>query len=157
MSRENVYLLLKSIESYLSEHLDKWVKATEEYMEILQNYDLVGQADLSGLDDSKLVNLHSDLIALRLKYKLDIATKLRDQIKKQGVSNGVRHILETLTTREREVLTLIAKGMKNAEIAEELFISVRTVESHRRNLLGKIGAKNTAGLVLFAVNSGLTK
>lgn len=60
-----------------------------------------------------------------------------------------------LTEREKEVLGLIAQEFSNAEIAEKLFISVRTVDTHRRNLLEKLQVKNTAGLVKYAVEKGL--
>jgi len=60
-----------------------------------------------------------------------------------------------LTAREKEVLELILKEFSNQEIADKLFISSRTVEVHKRNLLEKTGAKNTAGLVLYAVNNNL--
>ncbi len=60
-----------------------------------------------------------------------------------------------LTDREVEVLKLIADEHSNPEIAEKLFISIRTVDTHRRNLLEKIGAKNTAGLVKYAIQKGL--
>ena len=56
-----------------------------------------------------------------------------------------------LTAREKEVLALICKEQGSAEIAEKLFISIRTVEGHRNNLLLKTNSHNTAGLVLFAV------
>jgi DNA-binding NarL/FixJ family response regulator len=57
-----------------------------------------------------------------------------------------------LTNREIEILKLIALEMTNQEIADKLFISPRTVHSHRRNLMQKIGVKNTAGLVRYAIN-----
>lgn len=56
---------------------------------------------------------------------------------------------------EIEVLRLIAQEHSNIEIAEKLFISVRTVDTHRRNLLEKLQVKNTAGLVKFAIEKGL--
>jgi DNA-binding NarL/FixJ family response regulator len=56
-----------------------------------------------------------------------------------------------LSKREREILELICREQSNTEIAEQLFLSVRTVEGHRNNLLQKTGCRNTAGLVLFAV------
>lgn len=56
-----------------------------------------------------------------------------------------------LTQREKEVLRCICMEMTNTEIAEKLFISNRTVDGHRNNLLLKTGCRNTAGLVLFAV------
>lgn len=60
-----------------------------------------------------------------------------------------------ISPREIEVLKLIAQEYSNSEIAEKLFISIRTVDTHRRNLLEKLGAKNTAGLVKFAIQKGL--
>lgn len=55
-----------------------------------------------------------------------------------------------LTRREKEVLELIVDGMTNNEIAEKLFVSVTTISSHRKNLLTKLAAKNTAALVRIA-------
>lgn len=60
-----------------------------------------------------------------------------------------------LTNRESEILTLICKQNGNAEIAEKLFLSIRTVEGHRNNLLVKTDSRNTAGLVLFAIKHEL--
>jgi len=60
-----------------------------------------------------------------------------------------------LTDREKEVLRLIVREYSNSEIAEELFISPRTVEAHKRNLLEKTGSKNIAGLVLYAINNDI--
>ena len=57
-----------------------------------------------------------------------------------------------LTEREKEVLRLIIKEYTNQEIADALFISPRTVDAHKRNLLEKTGSKNVAGLVLFAID-----
>lgn len=62
---------------------------------------------------------------------------------------------EDLTTREKEVLTLISKELTNNMIADKLNISSRTVDSHRRNLLQKLGVKNTAGLVRLAIQNNL--
>lgn len=59
-----------------------------------------------------------------------------------------------LTRREKEVLELIADGMTNGEIAQKLFISVTTVDTHRKNLLAKLEAKNTAALIKIAVSRG---
>ena len=62
---------------------------------------------------------------------------------------------EQLTRREREILQLIAEEYTNPEIAEKLFISPRTVDTHRRNLILKLNAKNTAGLVRYAIKHAL--
>jgi DNA-binding NarL/FixJ family response regulator len=60
-----------------------------------------------------------------------------------------------LTRREKEVLHLIAEGLTNQEIADRLFVSVSTVDTHRKNLLQKLSAKNTAALVKIAMDRQL--
>ncbi|MBG0860813.1 MAG: response regulator transcription factor [Bacteroidales bacterium] len=60
-----------------------------------------------------------------------------------------------LSKREKEILFKICEGMSNQEIADTLFISKRTVDKHRANLLGKTNSKNTASLILFAIRNKL--
>jgi DNA-binding NarL/FixJ family response regulator len=60
-----------------------------------------------------------------------------------------------LTRREKEILTLISEGYTNPQIAEKLFLSVNTVDTHRKNLLAKFNVSNTATLIKMAVQSGL--
>lgn len=67
---------------------------------------------------------------------------------------GPQPELPLLTSREKEVLTLIADGLTNNEIAEKLFISPLTVDSHRKNLLAKFGVKNTAAMVKYGMEAG---
>ncbi|MCP5108471.1 MAG: response regulator transcription factor [bacterium] len=62
---------------------------------------------------------------------------------------------DPLTSREREVLKLVAEGKTNKEIAELLFISVRTVENHRANMMNKLKLKKTADLIRYAIQTGL--
>ena len=62
---------------------------------------------------------------------------------------------ESLTTREREVLQMVAEGRTSAEIAERLFISPRTAEGHRANVLRKLGLQNHTELVRFALKRGI--
>ncbi len=64
---------------------------------------------------------------------------------------------EKLTPRELEIIKLIAEEKSNKEIADSLFISIRTVDTHRRNLLEKLQVKNTAGLVRYALQHGIAK
>lgn len=63
--------------------------------------------------------------------------------------------LHSLTQRERTVMQLAAEGHSNAEIAEKLFISPRTAETHRTNLLHKLGLQTQTDLVRFAIRKGL--
>ena len=58
-----------------------------------------------------------------------------------------------LSKREKEVLGLIAEGYTNAKIAELLFLSSHTVTTHRKNIMHKLGVRNTAGIVMYAVKS----
>jgi len=60
-----------------------------------------------------------------------------------------------ITRREKEVLQLIAEGLTNTEIAQKLFISIPTVNTHRKSLLEKFDAKNTATLIGKAIRAGL--
>lgn len=75
------------------------------------------------------------------------------------VASTLRHMDDTLipliTRREKEVLELIADGMTNNEIAARLFISVSTVDTHRKNLLAKFESKNIASLIKAAVQMQL--
>lgn len=58
---------------------------------------------------------------------------------------------QELTKRENEILTLICEENTNKEIADKLYLSARTVEGHRQNILEKTGCKNTVGLVIYAI------
>jgi two-component system response regulator NreC len=62
---------------------------------------------------------------------------------------------ELLTGREREVLQLIAEGMSNQHIADELFISVKTVEAHKAHIMNKLHARNRTDLIRYAIKRGL--
>lgn len=66
-------------------------------------------------------------------------------------------VSDQLSPRELEVLGLICQEFTNAEIAEKLFLSPRTVDGHRNRMLHKTGARNTAGLVLYAVKKSLVE
>ena len=75
-----------------------------------------------------------------------------------GISNSEQKELKnqpTLTRREKEILTLISEGFTNPQIAEKLFISLYTVETHRKNLLSKFSTNNTASLIKIAATNGL--
>lgn len=61
-----------------------------------------------------------------------------------------------LSGREIEVITLIAEGFTNVEISEQLFLSIHTVNTHRKNIMNKLGVKNTAGIVMYAVKEKYT-
>lgn len=76
-------------------------------------------------------------------------------VQKITPSNKGKQVEVNLTKREKEILKHIASGSSNQEIAEKLFISQRTVESHRANLLEKTNSKNSINLVIFAIRNNL--
>jgi DNA-binding NarL/FixJ family response regulator len=66
-----------------------------------------------------------------------------------------RKVADILSKREIEILTLICREFSNIEIAEKLFLSVSTIETHRKNIIAKLGVNNTVGLVRFALKNKL--
>ena len=77
-----------------------------------------------------------------------------------SISNRMRSTdrsSEELSAREIEILLCICRGLSNQEIAEELFISKRTVDAHRANILEKTGCRNTASLVVYAIRNHLVE
>jgi two-component system, NarL family, nitrate/nitrite response regulator NarL len=118
---------------------------------------------------SKLIDLGADGYLLKNSSKAELLTCLR------GVANNEKYIsseatsillqveehkiansaLAQLTERELEIIRLIAEGLSNKEIGEKLFISHRTVDTHRTNLMSKIEVHNVAGIVKFAITNGL--
>lgn len=85
-------------------------------------------------------------------YSGEVAQTVMNNMAKKKVKTSN---LIPLTRRESEIYELILEEKSNQEIADQLFISIRTVEVHKRNLMEKTGAKNTAGLVLYAVKNQL--
>lgn len=72
-----------------------------------------------------------------------------------AIDENKNALIPVITRREKEVLMLIAKGLTNKEIADKLFISTTTVDTHRKNLLAKFQVKNTASLISLATQNEL--
>jgi len=85
-----------------------------------------------------------------------IAKRLRDQCREAFVSGQpARRRPDYLTTREAEVLQLIAEGQANKQIAAELCISIKTVEKHRQQVMNKLNIHDVAGLTRHAISKGI--
>ena len=85
-----------------------------------------------------------------------IAKRLRDQCRQTYMTGQpVKRRSDYLTTREAEVLQLIAEGRANKQIAAELCISIKTVEKHRQQVMNKLGIHDVAGLTRHAISKGI--
>lgn len=84
-------------------------------------------------------------------YAQEATQAIMDFMSKKKKTND----LVSISAREKEVLRLIIDELSNQEIADKLFISIRTVEAHKRNLLEKTNSKTLAGLVKYAINNFL--
>lgn len=62
-----------------------------------------------------------------------------------------------VSEREKDVIRLIAEGLNTAEIADKLCVSTHTIDSHRKNILGKLEVKNSAGVIRFGIQTGIIK
>ncbi|HEU5145762.1 MAG TPA: response regulator transcription factor [Chryseosolibacter sp.] len=120
----------------------------------------VKQMMRNGATGYLLKNIDVKTLKQAIDSVMENKTFVQDQVKnnlmgemlmgKKQTSQGI-----SLTKREVEILSLVAREMTNQEIADKLFISIRTVETHRINLTQKLGVHNTAGLVKEAYRRGL--
>lgn len=97
----------------------------------------------------------SDSMTYTLKGERFFCGKVIEVIDKENSQKSFTCEGIKLSKRELEVIGLVAQGYSNKQIAEEMFLSVHTVLTHRKNLMSKLGLKNTAGLVIYAVQNGL--
>jgi two-component system response regulator NreC len=84
-----------------------------------------------------------------------VARKVVEDYLKRVESGEERERYDGLTGREKEILTLIAQGLSNQQIAEKLYISIKTVQTHRAHILEKLGLHDRTELVRYAIRKGL--
>jgi DNA-binding NarL/FixJ family response regulator len=116
-----------------------------------------GGADGYLLKDSAVNDLVAGIEAVaagRAYYSPAVQRSLSEIVRGK---TGAPRALETLTDREREVLKMVAEGLTTKEIASRLDISIRTVESHRANLMRKLDLRSVARLTQFAIKEGLVE
>jgi two-component system, NarL family, response regulator NreC len=117
------------------------------------------QALLAGAQGYVLKSDPNQLILTALRAvnagDLFVSPALTDKWEQLQTRPTISNPLDSLSSRERQVLQLVASGQPNQRVATRLGISVRTVEVHRRNIMDKIGVKNTAQLIKFAVEHNL--
>ena len=102
-----------------------------------------------------------DAIESTSKGKSFYCGKILEKIRKESIDISEMNNIDlscdavALSRREKEILTLITEGLTNSKIAEMLFLSSHTITTHRKNIMTKLGVKNTAGIVMYAVKSGI--
>jgi len=130
---------------------------------MFDDYKSIKNAMNAGADGYLFKNCGEDEIKKAISTVMNGETYYNEEITKivmEGLTgrtkSSPRVVKEMpLSEREKEVLKLIIKEYSNQETADELFISVRTVDAHKRNILDKTGAKNVAGLVFYALENKL--
>lgn len=132
-------------------------------LSMYDNQEYVLEAVRSGAHGYLLKDTAADDLATAIRsihsgeafYSPPIAAKLAAAVKGDFSDKDDTGELASLTTREREVLRGIARGLTNKDIATQLGISPRTVETHRESLMRKLGIRHVAGLTKLALETGL--
>jgi len=117
---------------------------------------LVKQVMKEGVDGYLLKNIQQGELNAALRQIMQGMPYISPEITKQlmtGLANESKHVL--LTDREQEIVKLIVKEFSNKQIAEKLFISERTVETHRKNIFRKTNTASLVGLVKFALEHNI--
>ncbi len=117
----------------------------------------------AGADGYLLKNSNKQILTEAIKtlyeggtyFSEDIKTLIMNSFKSEKSEKSFKYV--ELSDREKEVIRLIASEKNTQEIADELFLSKHTVDSHRKRILNKVNVKNTAGLYKYALQSGIIK
>ena len=104
------------------------------------------------VDQFEIVSAIKEISEGRMYFNNSVSGALARQIR--SLNNGKKS-KDKLSEREVEVVNHIVKGLNNKEIADKLFLSKRTIDNHRSNLMKKLGARNTADIVRIAINTGI--
>ncbi|MBL7920143.1 MAG: response regulator transcription factor [Bacteroidia bacterium] len=127
----------------------------KEYIQELINIGVYGYI----LKNTKIQELEKAIILIasgKKYFSNDVGLKLLNaQTNNEYPEEFLLELQQGLTEREIDVLKLIVQENTTSEIAEKLFISVHTVETHRKNLIKKVKVKNVAGLVKYALQNGI--
>jgi DNA-binding NarL/FixJ family response regulator len=109
----------------------------------------------NGVKGFLLKNADNSELRTAIRLILSGKTYFSQELLLRLIKNRQHDSLISLTLREKEIMQLICEGLSSSEIAEKLFLSERTVENHRANLLDKTGCRNTLSLVIFAFRNNL--
>jgi DNA-binding NarL/FixJ family response regulator len=122
--------------------------------------DYIARAIRAGVSGYLLKTADPVELELALRAAMNREMYLSPSVSKQVVEDYARRIgpqgsEEPLTARQREILQLIAEGKTTKDIAVVLHLSVKTVETHRKDLMERLGIRDVPGLVRYAIRSGI--
>lgn len=120
------------------------------FVSALNEPDQIRKGMLAGADDYLTKPFSAENLLAAVTARLQRFATLNSPNKGRGATAEQAARLHRITHRERQILLLVARGCTSREIAEELFISAKTVEVHRAQLLRKLGAANAASLAFWA-------
>ena len=169
LSRDDVHIVVTDINmpgmsgvELNQEIKKKWPVVKTLMLSTESNPNTIQKLAQSNADGYLLKNAEKDELVTAIKgiqngdkyFSREVQHKLTESVfsNQSSAKKNLR-----LSKREKEVLVLIGDELTAEEIAEKLCISQHTVNSHRKNLLSKLGAKNTAGLIKYALVNGLIK
>lgn len=135
-------------------------------LSMLDNEKYVAQAFSEGACGYLLKNVSSDELIFAIKHVSiggkylcsELSIKMLERLVNSSLpSQSIFEDTIDFSSREIEVLNLIAQGLTNHEMSEKLFLSKRTIEGHRQSLIEKTGSRNTASLIRYAVLNGIVQ
>ena len=106
---------------------------------------------LKNVNKEELIEAIKKVVSGENYFSSEVITTLLEKKSTKIITNKEIPDLDKLTKREVEVLKLVAQGLSNREAGEKLFISPRTVDTHRTNIMEKLQIKNIAGLIRYAI------
>jgi len=125
-----------------------------QHIKKMLNYGVNGYL-LKSASQNEIIEAIKSVYSGQSSYSPQVTNTIMEHLRGGRTTRERTGIEVPLTKREKEVLKLVIEEYTNQEIADKLFISIRTVEAHKRNLLEKTGHKTMAGLAVWAVESRL--
>ena len=107
--------------------------------------------------DHELISAVRTVVHGGTVFSSNVSRRLAESSQSPGVAGSATRSLEALTTREREVFLLLAEGQSPSKVANSLFVSPKTVHTHRQHIMEKLGLRTTTELIRFALRQGLIK
>ncbi|MFY7910791.1 MAG: response regulator [Emticicia sp.] len=173
LETNEVDIVLADLHMPLMNGIETTIRVREKYSKVRvmlltmsEEPAVIKEALVAGVDgyimkrtERKELELALKTVANGQKYFSEAVVMRLAQLPNQNTPSGKDEVSENipLTPREIEVMQLVIQDLSNAEIAERIFINVTTVETHRRNLMKKVGVNSALGLMRWAMKNGFLK